>query len=339
MRKRRLLPCLERGGGVRHLEDGFGRRFPYVRLSITEACNFRCTYCLPNGYRKSAPHDFLSVDEITRLVRALRSMGVQKVRLTGGEPSVRRDLTEVIAAVADAGVAKIALTTNGWTLARRVGAWASAGLTHLNVSIDSLDQKTFAAITGHDRLAQVLDGVERATQSGLQTKLNAVLLRDTLGNGFEEFAKFIQFRPLSVRFIELMRTGDNADYFQARHVRGSTLCDWLGARGWSPVSRAADSGPAIEYAHPDYLGRFGIIAPYAPGFCDSCNRLRVTARGRLRLCLFGEGGLDLRDLLRSDGQTDALIERVGAALSGKVRGHGLANGQYGDTRQLAEVGG
>jgi cyclic pyranopterin phosphate synthase len=252
---------------------------------------------------------------------------------------VRQDLTEIIAAVADAGVGKIALTTNGWTLARRIEAWAGAGLTHLNVSIDSLDQKTFAAITGHDRLAQVLDGVERATQSGLQTKLNAVLLRDTLGNGFEEFAKFIQFRPLSVRFIELMRTGDNADYFQARHVRGSTLCDWLGARGWSPVSRAADSGPAIEYAHPDYLGRFGIIAPYAPGFCDSCNRLRVTARGRLRLCLFGEGGVDLRDLLRSDGQTDALIERVGAALSGKVRGHGLANGQYGDTRQLAEVGG
>lgn len=339
VRKRRLLPCLERGGGVRHLEDGFGRRFPYVRLSVTEACNFRCTYCLPNGYRKSAPHDFLSVDEIARLVRALRSMGVQKVRLTGGEPSVRQDLTEIIAAVADAGVEKIALTTNGWTLARRIEAWAAAGLTHLNVSIDSLDQKTFAAITGHNRLAEVLDGVERATRSGVHTKLNAVLLRNTLGDGFEEFASFIQFRHISVRFIELMRTGDNTAYFQAQHVSGSTLVDWLVARGWSPVARAADAGPAIEYAHPDYHGRLGIIAPYAPGFCDSCNRLRVTARGRLRLCLFGEGGLDLRDLLRNEGQTDALIERVNAALSGKVRGHGLASGQYGDTRQLAEVGG
>jgi cyclic pyranopterin phosphate synthase len=117
------------------------------------------------------------------------------------------------------------------------------------------------------------------------------------------------------------------------------LSDWLGTQGWSPVPRAADAGPAIEFAHPDYHGRFGIIAPYAPGFCDSCNRLRVTARGRLRLCLFGEGGVDLRDLLRSDGQTDALIERVRGALSGKVRGHALASGQYGETRQLAEVGG
>lgn len=339
MWKRRLLPCLERGGGVRHLEDGFGRRFPYVRLSITEACNFRCTYCLPDGYRKRAPHDFLSVDEIARLVRALRSMGVHKVRLTGGEPSVRGDLTDIIAAVANAGVDKIALTTNGWTLARRVDAWAAAGLTHLNVSIDSLDQTTFAAITGHDRLAEILDGVESAIQSGLQTKLNAVLLREALANGFEAFAEFIRYRRVSVRFIELMRTGGNADYFQAQHVRGSTLSDWLAARGWSPVARASDAGPAIEYEHSDYLGRFGLIAPYAKGFCDSCNRLRVTARGRLRLCLFGEGGVDLRDLLRSDGQTDALIERMRAALSGKVRGHGLANGQYGDTRQLAEVGG
>ena len=324
---------------MRHFEDGFGRRFPYVRLSITEACNFRCTYCLPNGYRKSAPHDFLSVDEIARLVRAFRSLGVHKVRLTGGEPSVRKDLTDVIAAVADAGVEKVALTTNGWTLARRVGAWAAAGLTHLNVSIDSLDKKSFALITGHDRLAEVLEGVERAMESGLHTKLNAVLLRDTLGNGFDAFADFIQFRRVSVRFIELMRTGGNAAYFQAQHIRGSTLSDWLAARGWSAVARAADAGPAIEYAHPDYLGRFGLIAPYAAGFCDSCNRLRVTARGRLRLCLFGEGGVDLRALLQNDRHADALVKRITGALSGKPQGHDLANGQYGDTQQLAEVGG
>lgn len=176
-------------------------------------------------------------------------------------------------------------------------------------------------------------------ERGLHTKFNAVLLRDTQGKCFEEFADFIRFRPVSVRFIELMRTGDNADYFQAQHVRGSTLSDWLGARGWSAVARAADAGPAIEYEHPDYLGRFGLIAPYASGFCDTCNRLRVTARGKLRLCLFGEGGVDLRDLLQEDRQATALVERISGALSGKARGHDLAKGQYGDTRQLAEVGG
>lgn len=324
---------------MRYLEDGFGRRFPYLRLSITEACNFRCTYCLPNGYRKSAPHDFLSVDEIARLVRAFRSLGVHKVRLTGGEPSVRGDLTDIIAAVAETGVEKIALTTNGWTLARRVEAWAEAGLTHLNVSIDSLDKKSFAAITGHDRLAEVLDGVERAIKRGLKTKLNAVLLRDTQGKCFEEFADFIRLRRVSVRFIELMRTGDNTDYFQAQHVRGSTLSDWLAAQGWSAVARAADAGPAVEYAHPDYLGRFGLIAPYAPGFCDSCNRLRVTARGRLRLCLFGEGGVDLRDLLQRDADKDLLLDRIERSVSGKSAGHRLREGVSGHTRQLAQVGG
>jgi cyclic pyranopterin phosphate synthase len=324
---------------VRVLEDGFGRRFRYLRLSVTEACNFRCTYCLPDGYRKRAPHDFLSVDEIARLVRGFRSAGVAKVRLTGGEPSVRKDLTQIIAAVADSGAAKVALTTNGWSLARRISEWAGAGLTHLNVSVDSLDRGAFARITGHDRLPSVLQGVEAALAHGLMSvKLNAVLLGDTAG-GFDAFADFIRNRPVSVRFIELMRTGDNGAFFRAQHVSGAVLKDWLMARGWRPLARSADDGPATEFSHPDFAGRFGLIAPYAAGFCDGCNRLRVTARGQLRLCLFGEGGVALRDLLQCDADQGALMERIRDALGGKPAAHRLNAGCSGDTRQFAEIGG
>ncbi len=322
------------------LEDGFGRRFRYLRLSITEACNFRCTYCLPDGYRRSGAHDFLSSDEISRLVGAFARAGVRKVRLTGGEPAVRKDLDAIINRVAGAGVEKIALTTNGWSLERKVADWKAAGLTHLNVSVDSLDASVFARVTGHDRLPSILTGLDRALDHGFTAvKLNAVLLRETVGAGFDAFAEYVRDRPVSVRFIELMRTGDNADYFSAEHVSGAVLHDWLEARGWSPLARAGDDGPAVEFSHPDYLGRFGLIAPYAPGFCDGCNRLRVTAQGRLRLCLFGDGGLDLRDLLQDDADQDALIARIQTALGSKPQGHKLGEGMTGTTRRLAQVGG
>lgn len=340
MAETRSPPVLGKGRSVRNLEDGFGRRFHYLRLSVTEACNYRCAYCLPNGYRKSAPHDFLSAEEVTRLVRAFQHAGVRKVRLTGGEPSTRRDLTAVIAAVSRTGVQKLAMTTNGWSLVRRVGEWADAGLTHLNVSVDSLDGGIFARVTGHDDLAIVLEGVESAVAGHrICVKLNVVLLRDTLDTAFDVYADYVRQRPISVRFIELMRTGDNAAYFAAQHVSGEVLRAWLLARGWAPVARATDAGPAAEFVHPDYAGRFGIIAPYAPGFCDSCNRLRVTARGKLRLCLFGEGGVDLRDLLQRDEDQAALLARISAALGSKPLAHRLHSSNSGDIRQLAEVGG
>lgn len=340
-RKRFLLPCLERGGGaVTNLRDGFGRCFHYLRLSVTEACNFRCTYCLPNGYRKRAPHDYMSVDEIVRLVRAFRRAGVNKVRLTGGEPSVRKDLTQIIAAVAGAGVGKVALTTNGWSLARRFEEWTNAGLTHVNVSVDSLDPDMFAQITGHNELTSVLGGVDRAlSYNQLSVKLNAVLLQETMSAGFAAYANYVKDRAVSVRFIELMRTRDNAAFFERQHVPGQALRDWLSEQGWRQIDRRLDDGPAAEFEHSDFAGRLGIIAPYAPGFCDSCNRLRITARGRLKLCLFGEGDVELRDLLQSDDDETALVDRIRHALSGKSAGHRLHEGVSGDTRQLAEVGG
>jgi cyclic pyranopterin phosphate synthase len=322
------------------LTDGFGRRFQYLRISITEVCNFRCTYCLPDGYRKSGPQSFLTPGEIERVARGFAELGVSKVRLTGGEPSVRRDLADIIGRVAAiGGVEKVAITTNGWNLERQVEAWRASGLTNLNVSIDSLDRAAFHRITGHDRLPSVIAGLDRALALGVATvKVNGVLLKDGAGSGFGGFADFVRERPIAVRFIELMRTGDNAEFFADQHMSGRTLTDWLEGRGWTPRPRAFDDGPAVEYAHPDYAGRIGLIAPYAPGFCDGCNRLRITARGALRLCLFGELGVDLRDLLQG-ADMEALKARITAALAGKPRGHRLAEGISGDTRQLAQFGG
>lgn len=322
------------------LIDGFGRRFSYLRLSITEVCNFRCIYCLPDGFKKSGPLNFISPIEAERIARAFAAMGVSKVRLTGGEPSVRRDLPEIIARIATTpGVDKVCVTTNGWNLDGQIAAWRAAGLTNLNVSIDSLDPGAFRRITGHDRLGSVIDGLDRALALDVPAvKVNGVLLRETAEAGFDAFAAFVRDRPIAVRFIELMRTGDNAEFFAANHAPGARLADWLDARGWTRRERAADDGPAVEYAHPDYAGRIGLIAPYAPGFCDGCNRLRVTARGQLRLCLFGELGVNLRDLLQKD-EPEALQARIAGALVGKPAGHRLHEANSGDTRHLAQFGG
>ncbi|MFP5447797.1 MAG: GTP 3',8-cyclase MoaA [Alphaproteobacteria bacterium] len=320
--------------------DGFGRRFRYLRISLTEVCNFRCVYCLPNGYQKVAGPAVMTPLEIERLGRVFSRRGVAKFRLTGGEPTVRRDLGDIIgrlSALPD--VRKVAMTTNGWNLARHIDDWAAAGLTNLNVSVDSLEPDVFHRITGHNRLAAVLAGVDRALELALPSvKLNAVLQRDAVGDGFDRFADYVRTRPVAVRFIELMRTGDNVALFEDQHVPGSHLREWLTARGWSPSPRGPDDGPAIEFSHPDYVGRLGLIAPYSPGFCDSCNRLRITATGKLRLCLFGDDGVDLRDLLASEDAAP-LEARIESALRIKPRGHRLAEGRSGDTRNLAQLGG
>ncbi len=323
------------------LVDGFGRTFPYLRLSLTEACNFRYSYCLPEGYRADGRPVFLAIDEIRRLVRAFAALGMRKVRLTGGEPSLRKDLPDIIAAVAGTpGVQKVAITTNGCLLPRHVGTWREAGLTALNVSLDSLDPVRFAAITGHDRFAEVSEGVEIAQTLGFASvKLNAVMLRGLNDDELPAWLDYLRERDVSVRFIELMRTGDNKDYFERHHQRADTLEAQLRAAGWLLQPRAMDAGPAREYAHPGYRGRIGVIAPYSKDFCAGCNRLRVTARGDLRLCLFGEFGISLRPLLQSDSDFDPLVARIAMQLGLKAAGHGLHEGNTGITPHLASIGG
>ena len=335
-------PTASGGIGSHALEDGFGRRFSYLRLSLTDRCNFRCNYCLPNGYVKQdgLPPE-LSRDELHRAVSAFARLGLWKLRLTGGEPTVRRDFTEIardLAAVE--GIRRVAMTTNGYRLAREADAWRAAGVDAVNVSVDTLDAESFARVTGHDRLGDVVAGIDAALAADFDAvKVNSVLLRDLEGDGWQRVLDFVAARPVSWRFIELMRTNDNAHFHQRQATPGEAIRERLEVGGWTPLARAVGAGPAVEYAHPDYRGRIGLIAPYSTGFCDSCNRLRLSSRGRLHLCLFGEEGLGLRDLLQHDDQQDELVNRIRSAMPSKTRGHRLHEGDSGATPHLAAIGG
>lgn len=328
--------------GPQRLEDSFGRRFEYLRLSLTERCNFRCSYCLPQGYRKdhALPAE-LSRAELRRAVQAFARLGLWKLRLTGGEPTVRPDFDAIIRDMAQVeGIRRIAITTNGYRLEERAHGWREAGVDAINVSIDTLDRKKFARITGHDRLPEIVEGVDAALDAGFDAvKINSVLMRSLEGAGWDDLLTFVADRQVSWRFIELMRTNDNAGFHRGETTPGGAIAERLERSGWSPMPRSSGSGPAVEYSHPDYAGRIGLIAPYSSGFCDGCNRLRVTSRGRLKLCLFGEQGLDLRGMLQDDRQQDELVAQIVAAMPAKPRAHRLHEGLSGATPHLASIGG
>ena len=324
------------------LADSHGRLFEYLRLSITDICNFRCTYCLPNGYQKTkvAP-TFLDSDEIERVVRAFASLGLWKVRLTGGEPTLRDDFVDIAARVSSiAGIRRLAMTTNGYRLAERAQSYAEAGINAINISIDSLKPEQFRAITGHDRLDEILDGIDACREAGIGSiKINTVLMKGFNDSELNDFIAFVQEQDVAIRFIEVMRTNDNAAFFAERHLPGKFVIERLGSLGWNPVMRPKGAGPAVEYAHPQAKGRIGIIAPYADHFCDSCNRLRVSATGKLHLCLFGDGGYDLRPLLTHDGQHDELVAHIQSLMGAKISAHRLHANNSGVTPHLASIGG
>lgn len=322
------------------LVDGFGRSFHYLRLSVTDACGFRCAYCLPNGWHKTDPDEPLSVAEIGRLTRAFAGLGFWKVRLTGGEPTARPDLVEIARTVAGTpGVRRVALSTNGEKLAAMAAELKVAGVSAVNVSVDTLDRARFASTTGKDALPAVLAGVDEALRLGLSTKINAVLMKGVNDSEFESFVELARERPLGVRFIELMPVADNKDFFAEKHLKAETLVSFLLAGGWTERPRGEGDGPARAFTKDGFAGEVGVIAPYAKDFCASCNRLRVTSRGALRLCLFSDGNHSLRDLLQDDARLPALQARVKELLGLKEVSHYLPEGKTGDAKHFAMMGG
>lgn len=321
--------------------DAEGRQFPYLRLSLTDVCNFSCSYCLPDGYQCTSKTSHLSASEIQNLVTAFAELGTWKIRLTGGEPTVRKDFVKILHSISSTkGIKQVAMTTNGYKLKERVKEWVDNGLTHLNVSVDSLDPRLFHNLTGHNKLQQILDGIDYALSLPIQKiKLNAVLLRDVNSHLFSEYLSLLKNKKLSMRFIELMQTGDNLDYFNQYHVSSNELKKYLADNGWTEKLKEAGSGPAIEYIHPEYSGSFGIIAPYSKDFCNSCNRLRISSTGKFHLCLFGEQGYSLRHLLEDESQKEELKSFLCKKLLHKKKQHFLHQGNTGATPHLASVGG
>ena len=323
------------------LEDGFSRHYYYLRLSVTDVCNFRCSYCLPDGYRPLEKKSFLFVDEIRRIALAFAAMGGTKIRLTGGEPSLRKDLTPIIETIATTpSLKKVAMTTNGYRLKARAKEWFTAGLTSLNISIDSLDPRQFLQITGENKLLDIISGIDAALEAGFESiKINAVLLKGLNDRQLDTFLAWIADKPIELRFIELMQTGEMDARFARYHVRGDYIKQRLLQYGWQLQSRNQDDGPAQVFIHPSSMGKVGLILPYSKDFCASCNRLRISSVGKLHLCLFGEDGVELRDLLASDDQQLALQQRIANILMDKQAHHRLHEGMVGATPHLASIGG
>ena len=327
------------------LEDSFGRKFPYIRLSISDVCNFKCGYCLPDGYKidKSDNRTFIKIEEIGRLARALSELGVSKIRLTGGEPTVRKDFFEIIKIIKEnSGIKKTVITTNGYRLDKIANDIKNSGLDGINISIDSLNAKTFKKITGHDRLEEILRGIKNLQKLNFKNiKINAVLLKGVNDSekDFNDWAEFVKNNEIDFRYIELMQTGDNLDYFNNYHVPAKKFTDYLNNNNWVIQTFGKDSGPSKNYLNPKFKGKFGVIAPYSKDFCKSCNRLRITAKGDLRLCLFGNTGINIRHLMQKDCQIEELKDLILKQLNFKKESHYLEIGETGLTKNLSTTGG
>lgn len=321
------------------LSDPQGRQFRYLRLSVTDVCNFRCTYCLPDGYKKCQSTPELSLPEISRLLRAFSQLSFKKLRLTGGEPTLRSELPEIIREASLEGF-QVGLTSNGYGLQKKVRLYKDSGLSLLNLSLDSMNAAQFRQITGKNEFENLQRGIDEALSVGFQRiKINTVLMKDLNDHEFPKFVEYIKDRPITLRFIELMQTQQNRDFFARHHMRSAIFAKELLRQGWQESTRESEAGPATEYFHSDFAGKIGFISPYAKNFCTQCNRLRVSARGDLRLCLFGKGEVSLRSYLQEDRDLPELVAFIQNTLRLKPVSHSLNAGDYGDMQTLSTYGG
>ena len=306
------------------LTDNFGRQHTYLRVSVTDRCNFRCTYCLPEEGLAWMPKDtLLSYEEIERVVRCVVGMGVTRIRLTGGEPTLRRDLVTLISALSEIeGLQDLSMTTNGHRLEELAPALADAGLNRVNISLDTLDPEAFAKISRGGDLGRVLRGIERARECGLgPVKINAVMLagenEDQVIPLVETFSEWIDDTVL--RFIEYMP-------FEVRWhqcVTGEALRKVL-AKRWTlvPLDETLGGGPAVYWRVQETGLRVGFISPLSARFCESCNRLRLLSDGHLRTCLSDDGTESLLTFLRAGATQAELESAIRAMVQGKREGHG-----------------
>jgi cyclic pyranopterin phosphate synthase len=335
------------------LHDQFGRRIEYLRISVTDRCNFRCVYCMPLAGLPWLPREtLLSDDEIVAVVRELAPLGLRRVRLTGGEPTLRADLPALVARLrAVPGIEDLSLSTNGTRLIEQAAALRAAGLDRVNVSVDSLRPARVAAIARRGRAFDPMAALEAAQAAGLAPiKLNVVLIRGRNDDEIEALAALAIDRPWHVRFIELMPVGELAE----REVeagrdphqlvvasdevlaRITAVGDAVGRPLASGGGPARGNGPAAYHRFAGGAGSVGVITPMSHTYCGTCNRVRLTADGRLRTCLYGEHEVSLREALRAGTPLAPLVH---AAMADKPREHALLALRVGGLRALSQVGG
>ena len=327
-------------------QDDFGRAINYLRVSVTDRCNLRCVYCMPaEGIDKQAHGEILRYEEIALVVRAAAELGVRKVRLTGGEPLARLglpDLVRMLAAIP--GIDDLSMTTNGTLLARHAQAMARAGLRRVNISLDTLRPERFEQITRFGRLDDVWAGIAAAQAAGLTPiKLNMVVVRGLNDDEVVDFARHTISDGWHVRFIELMPIGANVDWagdgaVPIREVQ-SRIAAALGPLEAAQADSPTGNGPARYYRLPGATGTVGFIAAMSEHFCHACNRLRLTADGRLRPCLMSDEELDLRPALRAGADLGTVKEMLLQAIRRKPERHRLDEAQPPQGRTMSEIGG
>lgn len=326
------------------LMDGLGRGITYLRVSVTEQCNLACVYCKPRtGTLERMEAPAMSRNEVVQLVKVFTSLGIRKVRLTGGEPLLRRDLETIIAGISPEVEGRVHLTTNGIHLARRARALRDAGLSGVNVSLDAADRGTFERLTGKDGLGKVLAGLEAARSVGLKTKLNAVVLRGWNEDQILPLARLAQQDGIQVRFIEFMPYQGNGwgkDQFMPAAEILRIVQEGLGTELVEEPGFGLEEGPARLFRIPGGEGKVGVISTLSADFCDRCNRVRLTSRGHLRACLFGNQSVDLLEPLRNHASHEDLVHLIRQTLTEKLDCHPMRRGEHPDFSQgMWQVGG
>jgi len=323
------------------LMDGFGRVHRDLRISVTDRCNFRCRYCMPaEGLEWLPRDDLLSFEEISRVASlVVERFGIRSIRLTGGEPTVRAKLPDLVRLLSPLPV-DLALTTNGATLRLLAAKLAEAGLGRINVSLDSLRRDRFEELTLRDGLARVLDGIEAALAAGLfPVKVNVVVMRGVNDDELVDFARFGRELGVTVRFIEFMPLDAEEAWSEAAVVSQEEILATIGAvYPLEPPARS--NAPATRFRYMDGGGEIGVVASVTQSFCDSCDRIRLTADGQFRNCLFAIEEFDLRGLLRSGASDDEVADLVERAVAAKWAGHGIGRVDFiRPARSMSQIGG
>ena len=325
----------------RELVDLFGRVHRDFRISVTDRCNFRCHYCMPEeGLDWLKREELLTFEEITRLTKILvENYGIHSVRLTGGEPTLRANLSDLISMLSEFPI-EIALTTNGITLEKNAHTLRSAGLNRINISIDTLKAERFKEITLRDEMGKVITGIEASLEAGLSpVKINVVVMRGINDDELIDFAKFGRERGVIVRFIEFMPLDADEKWSTSSVVSLEEIFSTINSV-YPLESVKRSNAPASRFRYIDGRGEIGIVASVTQKFCDSCDRIRVTADGQFRNCLFSNEEFDLKEALRSGSSDKEICELLELAVLAKREGHGIGNVDFiRPARSMSQIGG
>jgi cyclic pyranopterin phosphate synthase len=327
------------------LTDAFGRVHTNLRVSVTDRCNIRCFYCMPNENVQFKPrHDLLTFEEMERFVRVVAGMGINKVRLTGGEPLVRQDIDKLVARLAAVpGIDDIAMTTNGILLDRYAQKLKDAGLRRLNISLDALSEETFQRIARREGLQRVLDGIFAALRAGFEKiRLNAVAIKGITEAEVIPLCRFAREHDLELRFIEFMPLDAENHWESDQVLSGEAIRAMLEAEFGPlvPADRPDPSQPAVDFTFADSVGQIGFINPVSQPFCHECNRLRITAEGQVRNCLFSTAEWDARALLRGGAGDAQIAQLVRDCVARKKPGHGIDSPEFiRPERAMYQIGG